>query len=130
LIGPPEVGILATINATKVSTFRKPLVAVMSTGDEIVDPGSALGHGQVWDSNRSTLLAAAREAGADVLDLGIVKDQVRPATCCKLRSFVALQNSQSFVSGFLGGITCCSQALLGFHHRSSLCPERLLQDGL
>jgi molybdopterin biosynthesis enzyme len=85
LVGPPEVGILASVGATRVVTFRKPLVAVMSTGDEIVEPGSALGHGQVWDSNRSTLIAAVQDAGANVLDLGIVKDQVRdvaPLVCC------------------------------------------------
>jgi hypothetical protein len=77
LLGPPEIGILATIGATDVSVYRKPLVAVLSSGDEVVEPDCAkLGPGQIRDCNRSMLVAAVREAGARVLDLGIAKDQV------------------------------------------------------
>jgi hypothetical protein len=57
---------------------RQPLVGVLSTGDEVVDPSATeLGPGQIRDSNRTMLLAAAAEAGARVMDLGIARDQVR-----------------------------------------------------
>ena len=77
LVGPPEVGILATIGASAVRVVRKPLVAVLSSGDEVVEPTcQQLGPGQIRDCNRSMLVAAVQEAGASVLDLGIAKDQV------------------------------------------------------
>ena len=79
-VGPAEVGILATVGATEVAVVRTPLVATMSTGDEVVEPDcEALGPGQIRDSNRSMLVAAVVEAGCRVLDLGIARDQVRRA---------------------------------------------------
>lgn len=78
LLGPPELGILATVGATRVRVRPRPAVAVLSSGDEVVEPGcETLGPGQVRDSNRCMLVAAARDAGADVMDLGIAKDQAR-----------------------------------------------------
>ena len=79
-IGAAEIGILATVGVDTVSVYKEPLVAVLSTGNEVVEPRcTALGPGQIRDCNRSMLVAAAREVGAKVLDLGIAKDQVR---CC------------------------------------------------
>jgi len=74
-IGIAEVGILATVGAVTLPVHRHPLVAVLSTGDEVVEPSTAdLGPGQIRDCNRSMLLAAAKAAGARVMDLGIAKD--------------------------------------------------------
>jgi molybdenum cofactor synthesis domain-containing protein len=63
----------ATGNAT-VSVHRRPRVAVISTGDELVPPGEPLGPGQIHDSNSFTLAAQAAEAGAEVRRLGIARD--------------------------------------------------------
>jgi len=102
LVGAAEIGILATIGAASVSVFRcahllpclrpphpvsdlqlkrpssrQPVVAVFSTGDEVVDPGQTLAPGQIRDCNRPMLCAAAAQAGARVIDLGIAHDEVR-----------------------------------------------------
>ncbi len=74
VITPAEIGILATIGRTSLRVFRRPVVAVMSTGDELVEPHEAPGAGQIRDSNRYTLLAAVRIAGAIPLSLGIGAD--------------------------------------------------------
>lgn len=68
------VGALAASGAVRVAVRRRPLVAVISTGSELVPVGSALGPGQITDSNGPMLAAAARAAGADVVRLGPVTD--------------------------------------------------------
>jgi len=68
-----HVGVLASIGATTVRVFRRPRVGVLSTGDELVESGP-LELGQIRDSNRPMLLALAREAGLDVIDLGVARD--------------------------------------------------------
>ncbi|KAI2623706.1 hypothetical protein GGS21DRAFT_533807 [Xylaria nigripes] len=71
-----EIGLLAAVGVTEVKTYRRPVVGVLSTGDEIVQhdrPGS-LRLGEVRDTNRITLICAAREQGFDVVDLGIAAD--------------------------------------------------------
>jgi gephyrin len=74
-IGAAEVGILATVGAVEVSVHRKPHVAVLSTGDEVMEPSVAvLTPGKIRDANRAMLLAAAAETGAKVTDLGIAAD--------------------------------------------------------
>ncbi|KAI8470687.1 MAG: molybdopterin biosynthesis protein [Monoraphidium minutum] len=74
-LGPAEIGILATVGAPLIRTVRRPVVAVLSTGDEVVEPSAAApGPGQIRDCNRAMLLAAAGAAGADVVDLGIARD--------------------------------------------------------
>ncbi|KAK7982121.1 gephyrin [Apiospora saccharicola] len=72
-----EIGLLAAVGVGEVRTYRRPVVGVLSTGDEIVEhdrPG-ALRLGEVRDTNRVTLMAAAREWGFEVVDLGIAADQ-------------------------------------------------------
>ncbi|KAK8090576.1 Molybdenum cofactor synthesis domain-containing protein [Apiospora phragmitis] len=72
-----EIGLLAAVGVGEVPTYRRPVVGVLSTGDEIVEhvrPG-ALRLGEVRDTNRVTLMAAAREWGFEVADLGIAADQ-------------------------------------------------------
>lgn len=72
VVGVAEIGILATVGAVEVSVFKRPHVAVLSTGDEVVEPGMEnLGPGQIRDANRSMLLAEASKAGAKVIDLGV-----------------------------------------------------------
>jgi molybdenum cofactor synthesis domain-containing protein len=66
-IGPAEVGLLATVGCTRVPVFRKPRVAILATGDELVEPHRKPPPGAVRDSNRYALMAAAEEAGAEVV---------------------------------------------------------------
>jgi gephyrin len=72
-----EFGLLASVGAREVSVYRKPVVGVLSTGDEIIphDREGPLRLGEVRDTNRPTLITAARSHGFDVIDLGIVSDK-------------------------------------------------------
>jgi molybdopterin molybdotransferase len=74
LLGSADVGLLATLGVTRVTVFRRPLVAVLATGDEVVEPGGPRPAGAVRDSNRYALMAAAREAGCEAVSLGIARD--------------------------------------------------------
>lgn len=73
-LGPAELGLLATVGVAQVPVYPCPKVAVLSTGDELVEPHESLGPGQIRDSNRATLLAAVRANGGDPIDLGISGD--------------------------------------------------------
>ncbi|TRX96975.1 hypothetical protein FHL15_002281 [Xylaria flabelliformis] len=72
-----EIGLLAAVGVAEVKTYRKPVVGVLSTGDEIVqhDRAGGLRLGEVRDTNRITLMCAAREQGFEVVDLGIAADK-------------------------------------------------------
>ena len=73
-ISPAVAGVLCSVNAAVVSVVPAVRVAVLSTGDELVDDGSPLQPGQIRESNRTMLLGAVREAGCIGIDLGIVRD--------------------------------------------------------
>lgn len=75
VLGPAELGLLGTVGKTVVTVYRRPIVAVMSTGDEILEPHEPLQPGQIRDANRFTLMGAVQQAGALPLDLGIVRDK-------------------------------------------------------
>ncbi len=68
------IALLAATGHASVSVHRRPRVAVISTGDELVPPGLPLGPGQIHDSNSLTLAAQAAEAGAEVRRFGIARD--------------------------------------------------------
>jgi len=73
-LGPAEIGLLATVGATHVSVFSPPLVGTLSTGDEVIEAGTSLAPGQIWDSNRPTLAAAIQAMNGTHIDLGIGRD--------------------------------------------------------
>ncbi|MGL5864953.1 MAG: molybdopterin molybdotransferase MoeA, partial [Dermatophilaceae bacterium] len=65
-LGPGHLALAAAANVPVVQVYRRPRVTVVSTGDELVDPGAALAHGQVVDSNSVMLRALVEAAGAEV----------------------------------------------------------------
>ncbi len=74
-LGAAELGLAAALGFAQVEVYRRPRVALMSTGDELVEVGNRPARGQITDSNRWALLAALREAGAGVTSLGIAPDE-------------------------------------------------------
>jgi molybdenum cofactor synthesis domain-containing protein len=67
-------GVLASVDRRTVSVVRRPRVAVVSTGDELVEDGSPLQPGQIRESNKTMLLALVTQAGCEAVDLGVVRD--------------------------------------------------------
>jgi molybdenum cofactor synthesis domain-containing protein len=75
VLGSREIGGLAAIGLTEVCVYRRPKVAVLSTGAEVVAPGEQLTPGKIYDINAHTLSAAVLEAGGEPINLGIVPDK-------------------------------------------------------
>lgn len=75
LIRPPEISMLASLGWLTVPVFRRARVAIVSTGDELVEPGMALEPGQIVNSNAFSLAAAVQECGAEPVLLGIARDE-------------------------------------------------------
>jgi len=71
-----ETGVLAAIGVGRVAVWRQPRVAILSTGDELVEPGQAMRPGMVYDSNAQVLADAVRELGARPVRLGIAGDRL------------------------------------------------------
>ncbi len=69
-----EIGVLASIGRAKVNVVRRPNVAVLSTGDELVDIETEPGPGQIRDTNRYSLTAAVKATGCAAFELGIARD--------------------------------------------------------
>jgi molybdopterin molybdotransferase len=77
-LGAAELGLAAALGLPRLPVFRRPRVALLSTGDELVEVGGKPGRGQIVDSNRWALLASLREASAEVRGLGIGPDEPEP----------------------------------------------------
>jgi molybdopterin molybdotransferase len=73
-VGAAVLGLLATLGIGEVEVYRRPRVAVLSTGDELVEADQPAPYGLIRDSNRPSLLAAVREAGGEPYSLGIARD--------------------------------------------------------
>lgn len=71
---PQDLGVLASVGATEVNVMRKLRVALLTTGDELVTPGTSLEPGQIYNSNRFSLAALLNNLHADVMEVGIVTD--------------------------------------------------------
>ncbi|MGK0498687.1 MAG: molybdopterin molybdotransferase [Oceanicoccus sp.] len=94
---PQDIGLLASIGVTEVPVYQKLKVAVMSTGDELIEPGQPLAAGQIYNSNRYTLSALLTALGCEVIDGGIVADDL--ATTCQQLGSLAGQADVIVSSG-------------------------------
>jgi molybdopterin molybdotransferase len=74
VITPELIGVLAAAGRSAVRCIRRPRVLVLTTGDELREPGEPLGPGQITNTNRYALAAAAEDAGAQVIDVGVARD--------------------------------------------------------
>jgi molybdopterin molybdotransferase len=77
VLGPRHLGLLAAVGRASVRSRPRPRVVVISTGSELREPGTTLGHDSIYDGNSFLLAAAARQAGAIAYRVGIVSDQPR-----------------------------------------------------
>lgn len=75
VLRPQEIGMLASVGRSEVLVIRRPRVAVLATGDEVVAPGDEPGPAQIWDTNSYTVAAQVQRYGGIPLMLGIVRDQ-------------------------------------------------------
>lgn len=75
VLRPQEVGVMASLGLCQVLVHQCPRVAILSTGDEVAEPGTPRRPGQIYDANRFSLRGSAEECGSRVLDLGIVPDR-------------------------------------------------------
>ncbi|WP_178124968.1 molybdopterin molybdotransferase MoeA [Pseudomonas sp. Fl4BN1] len=78
-LGPIEQGLAASLGCAELEVVRRVRVAVLSTGDELLEPGQPLGPGQIYNSNRVLLCSWLQRLGCEVLDAGILPDDL-PAT--------------------------------------------------
>ncbi len=76
VIRPAEVGVLSSMGFSKVPVVRRPVVAILATGDELVEPGLPLSPGKIYDSNSSSITAAVQRAGGVAKPVGIAKDNL------------------------------------------------------
>jgi len=84
VIRPSEVGVIASLGIAEVAVYRRPVVAILSTGDEITEPGKPLLPGRIYDSNAYSVAAQVRKLGGIPKLLGIARDTVEDLTA-KLR---------------------------------------------
>ena len=89
VLRPQEIGLVTSLGVWQLEVHRRPRVALLSTGDEVAEPGTPRRPGQIYDANRFTLRGSIEQCGAEVLDLGIVPD-VREELVARLREAAAM----------------------------------------
>jgi len=85
LLRPQEIGMLSAMGSTSLAIHRRARVAILATGDELLEPGSTPAPGKIINSNSYSLAAQVLDAGGDPVLLGIAPDTL-DATCDKIRS--------------------------------------------
>ncbi|MDD8060737.1 bifunctional molybdopterin-guanine dinucleotide biosynthesis adaptor protein MobB/molybdopterin molybdotransferase MoeA [Shewanella metallivivens] len=79
-LGAAELGLMASLGFNRLPIFKRPVVAVFSTGDEVSQPGDELKPNCIYDANRYTILSMAKKLGCQVIDLGIIDDNEQTLT--------------------------------------------------
>ncbi len=74
VVGPSEVSLLASFSRVAIPVVRRARVAILSTGDELVEPGEPLGPGKIYNSNALAVAAAVMQIGGEPVNLGIARD--------------------------------------------------------
>lgn len=75
ILGPGQIGVLAALGFKKIEVYKRPKVAIISTGAEITEPGKPLSPGKIYDINAYTLNAAVQECGGEPQVVGIIPDE-------------------------------------------------------
>jgi molybdopterin molybdotransferase len=83
---PQDLGLAASVGVANIAVYRRLKVAIFSTGDELCEPGTALQCGQIYNSNRYTLTALLQSMACEVIDLGIVKDNLEATQAAMLQA--------------------------------------------
>lgn len=112
-LGPIELGLAASIGLGQLPVRRKPRVAVLSTGDELVEPGQPLDAGQIYNSNRYLLVAWLQRMGCEVVDGGILVDDLQRTR----DALAALQDVDLILS--TGGVSVGEADFLGMALREA-----------
>jgi molybdenum cofactor synthesis domain-containing protein len=73
---PQHLGLMAALGASEIKVFERPKIAILATGNELVNLGEKLREGQIFEANRLVISALCHELGAEPIDLGIAKDDV------------------------------------------------------
>jgi putative molybdopterin biosynthesis protein len=100
---PRETGVLAALGRTKINVIKKPVVAVISTGNEIVNPGIRLDYGKIYDINARTISDSIVESGGVPKFLGIVRD-TKTALLSKIREGLQTTDMVILSGGTSSGI--------------------------
>ncbi|XP_030854974.1 gephyrin [Strongylocentrotus purpuratus] len=108
-LSPPELGLLASVGITKIKCYRRPVVGVCSTGNELTEPSEELPPGHIYDSNRITMLATLLEMNVPTVDVGITPDTVQATKDVLLKAA-----SQSDVIVTTGGVSMGEKDLLKY----------------
>ncbi|WP_051270715.1 gephyrin-like molybdotransferase Glp [Pseudomonas vranovensis] len=112
-LGPIELGLAATLGFAGLTVVRKVKVAVLSTGDELVEPGLPLGPGQIYNSNRRLLVSWLQRLGCEVIDAGILADDLQKTRDC----LAGLQHVDLILS--TGGVSVGEADYLGLALREA-----------
>jgi molybdopterin molybdotransferase len=112
VLRPQEIGVVASLGLRQLVVSQRPRVALLSTGDEVAEPGRPRAAGQIYDSNRFTLQGLVTQAGGDVVDLGIVPD-VRDVLRARLLEAAAIADVVITSGGVSVGVYDLVKDVLG-----------------
>ncbi len=83
---PQDLGLIASVGVARVEVFRRLKVAIFSTGDELQEPGTPLPPGALYNSNRYVLTGLLQRLGCEIMDLGIVRDDLEATVTTLMRA--------------------------------------------